>query len=303
MKFVLNDYHRSVSDEELLDNLRKIAKQLGKESITIEEYQKGGGKYHPSTIIHRFGGWIHALEMGGLSPSNLQINKRGVNREDLLNDIIRVSKKIGKKTFTHDEYLEFGKYSKSTFQRRFGSWNEALKAAGLNPFERLLGSSKARISEYACLEEIERIWIELGRQPTATDIRKGCSKFSIHAYERRFGSWRKALEFFVSYMNEERELETPVKIVNPKAISEKTQKPDSPIPAHKTKRDISLRMRFIVFKRDDFKCCLCGRSPATTSGLELHVDHILPWSKGGETTIDNLQTLCSDCNLGKGNLS
>lgn len=72
---------------------------------------------------------------------------------------------------------------------------------------------------------------------------------------------------------------------------------------HKTKRNISLRMCFLVMQRDSFKCCMCGRSPATTPGLELHIDHIVPWSKGGETVIDNLQTLYSDCNLGKGNLS
>ncbi|MCI5815572.1 HNH endonuclease [Ruminococcus sp.] len=48
---------------------------------------------------------------------------------------------------------------------------------------------------------------------------------------------------------------------------------------------------------------MCGRSPSTTIGLELHIDHIIPWSMGGETVIDNLQTLCSDCNLGKSNLS
>jgi 5-methylcytosine-specific restriction endonuclease McrA len=32
------------------------------------------------------------------------------------------------------------------------------------------------------------------------------------------------------------------------------------------------------------------------------VDHIVPWSKGGETILENLRTLCSKCNLGKGNV-
>lgn len=71
---------------------------------------------------------------------------------------------------------------------------------------------------------------------------------------------------------------------------------------HKTKREISLRLRFLVMKRDNFKCQICGRSPATDQSIILHVDHIIPWSKGGETTENNLQTLCSKCNLGKSNM-
>jgi 5-methylcytosine-specific restriction endonuclease McrA len=47
------------------------------------------------------------------------------------------------------------------------------------------------------------------------------------------------------------------------------------------------------------RCRLCGRSPATLPGLQLHIDHIVAWSKGGETVDENLQTLCSDCNYGK----
>lgn len=64
-------------------------------------------------------------------------------------------------------------------------------------------------------------------------------------------------------------------------------------------RRISLSLRYEVLKRDGFRCINCGRSPATEVGVELHVDHIHPWSKGGKTVIENLQTLCSDCNLGK----
>ena len=57
-------------------------------------------------------------------------------------------------------------------------------------------------------------------------------------------------------------------------------------------------MRYEIMKRDGFKCCLCGATAA--DGAKLHVDHIMPVSKGGKTERSNLRTLCEQCNLGKG---
>lgn len=71
---------------------------------------------------------------------------------------------------------------------------------------------------------------------------------------------------------------------------------------HTTSRSIGPRLRFQIFKRDNYRCCICGASPKARDDVELHIDHIIPWSKGGETLESNLQTLCSSCNLGKGNL-
>lgn len=67
----------------------------------------------------------------------------------------------------------------------------------------------------------------------------------------------------------------------------------------KGSRNVNLRLRFRVMQRDNFKCCICGASPAKDPSVVLHVDHIIPWSKGGKTELDNLQTLCSNCNYGK----
>ena len=58
-------------------------------------------------------------------------------------------------------------------------------------------------------------------------------------------------------------------------------------------------LRYDILKRDNFKCQICGRS--VEDGVKLHVDHIIPISKGGKTEWNNLRTLCQDCNLGKGN--
>lgn len=56
-------------------------------------------------------------------------------------------------------------------------------------------------------------------------------------------------------------------------------------------------LRYDVLKRDGFKCVLCGAT--AKDGAKLHVDHILPVSKGGKTEKSNLRTLCDQCNLGK----
>lgn len=56
-------------------------------------------------------------------------------------------------------------------------------------------------------------------------------------------------------------------------------------------------MRFDVISRDDFTCQACGARPGNEG---LHVDHLLPWSRGGAHHPNNLTTLCRACNLGKG---
>lgn len=65
-------------------------------------------------------------------------------------------------------------------------------------------------------------------------------------------------------------------------------------PAVYRKARISSRLRTLVFERDKYRCKQCG------SYANLQADHIFPESKGGETTLTNLQTLCGDCNIRKG---
>lgn len=60
-------------------------------------------------------------------------------------------------------------------------------------------------------------------------------------------------------------------------------------------------IRWQVFDRDNFRCVACGKSAG--DGVLLHVDHIMPRSKGGKDELDNFQTLCHLCNIGKSNKS
>ena len=56
-------------------------------------------------------------------------------------------------------------------------------------------------------------------------------------------------------------------------------------------------IRYNVLKRDNYSCQICGAT--AKDGAKLHVDHIIPVSKGGKTVMNNLQTLCERCNIGK----
>lgn len=60
------------------------------------------------------------------------------------------------------------------------------------------------------------------------------------------------------------------------------------------------KLRQYIKERDHYTCRHCGVSTADEPHLLLEIDHIVPVSKGGLTTEDNLQTLCWRCNRSKG---
>ena len=60
---------------------------------------------------------------------------------------------------------------------------------------------------------------------------------------------------------------------------------------------MSDKLRYEVLQRDHHRCVICGRG--AEDGVKLHVDHIIPVSKGGKTEMSNLRVLCESCNLGK----
>ncbi len=311
MEFELNKYHHSISDKDLLNDVAHVAKSLNKTNLTKKEYAQNG-QYGVETICRRFGSWLKVLKLCKLESNRFQLAAASsshlhisISDRDLLDDIIRVSMLLGKESFSSREYNEFAKYSSATVFKRFKSWNDALDKAGLQPYKQI---SEKRIETVSLFEEIERMWITLGRQPTVSDIKNGYSKYALNTFSRRFGGWRNALEAFVVWIHDEQndmDSKANQSVENNALIQKRDLAPQDFPPSiimHKTKRDINLRLRFLVMKRDNFKCCVCGASPAKDPEVELHVDHIIPWSKGGETVIDNLQTLCSKCNLGKSNL-
>ncbi len=210
----------------------------------------------------------------------LEPHHRNVPDEELIEDLVRVANELGKEKVTIDEYNERGKFHSTTLTRRFGSWFTVLKKAGLKKTRNL------NIPDDDLFTNLVEVWTSLGRQPKYHDLTKDRSRYSSGTYEKRFGGWRKALDAFVEWANE--------------GTHPEYAKPEKSELKARTPRNINWRLRALVLLRDGARCQLCGITPQ--DGARLHVDHITPWSKGGETLLENLQILCEACNIGKSNI-
>ena len=148
----------------------------------------------------------------------------------------------------------------------------AHKAAGLVP-------PKRRLSGPEVLKALVRLWKitlkESGRSPFMRELTKYDCPVSRTVLKRRFGSWKKALKAAAG--------------VAPASLTKVTPRIRTP-----ARRKISVHTRFLVFKRDSYKCRICGRA-----GGVLEVDHVIPYARGGADRMANFQTLCQKCNRGK----
>lgn len=215
---------------------------------------------------------------------------RNTPPEEFIEDVKRVAKENQKNSVSVSEYRKKGRFHPSTITNKFGSWNKALEAANLEK-TMVFGSTEEEL-----FKNLENVWTALGRQPKAKEFKKPISSISITPYLNTFGTFQKALKAFVDYINQETDNdagETETDLKNQTQEKTKTIK--------RSQREVSDRLRFKILLRDGFTCVKCGRSPLKSKNVELHVDHIIPWSKGGETIPENLETKCKECNLGKGN--
>ena len=172
----------------------------------------------------------------------LNIYHRNTPDQELLNDLKRVADQIGLDKVTREQYDQKGKFHSTTLTNRFGTWNKALENAGLKI------TRKHNLSEKELFENIEEVWIKLGRQPLYEEVKNPLSKYSPKPYENRFGTWRKALESFIEYINSNKdEIQETEENEQDETNSDTTEIAIK----HKTKRNISLRLKVQVLMRDD----------------------------------------------------
>jgi hypothetical protein len=207
--------------------------------------------------------------------------------ESIFSELHRIRTFVGKETVTIEDVEKNGRLSYAVIKKRFGGLRVALIQAGIKTT-----IAQKHPSTDQLLEDLGAVWdatlTHEGRRPYRRDLRKYGARYSSNTYERHFGSWIKACEALLEWEGSKH---------NSAILSVTVTEEERP--RRKQKRPIPLRIRYAILMRDRFTCKRCGRSPSTTPGLEVDVDHIKPEAKGGTLENSNLQCLCSDCNIGK----
>ena len=278
------------SEETLLAELRRVAEALCGQRLTVTAFNNLA-RVHASTLQKRFGSWRAALDRAGIS-EELAPRAKSITRVKLLDAVRSFSDSHSGRSPTVAEISKVLGIYRTTISNKFGSggWASILAEAGLRQVP--LGR---RYSDEQCFDNLLDLWAHYGRQPRYPELNQPPSRVGSKAYVRRWGGWRKALAAFVRAAN----------ATDPPQSSEAGEIRPSEEPSQFSSttavpRSLPLALRYRVLARDHFRCVACGRSPAKDPSIELHVDHILPWSRGGLNVEANLRTLCQKCNLGKG---
>jgi len=110
MKFELEEYHRGITDEELLADLKRIVLELNKTAITRADNDKRG-KYHSATYIRRFGSWFNALEKAGLEKTRTPMN---LPEKELFQNLEEIWIKLGRQPRYAEVQKPLSKYNVGT---------------------------------------------------------------------------------------------------------------------------------------------------------------------------------------------
>ncbi len=226
-----------------------------------------------------------------------------IPKEKIINELVKVSEIYNYTRFTSKEFLKNASIGHQTVFREFGTWNTAmnyltnyLKQKNITLKPRAKPKRKDAYNQKQLFDEMQRIWSQIGHRPSKIEWEQANPKINYNTVRRHFNGWTNACLKFIEYIMGENVTED-ISVVAKKINKEENKIKYEP----KNNRTIPLGTRLKVLARDNFRCVYCGKSPSTDIGTKLHIDHIIPFSKEGKSVLENLQTLCLECNFGKSN--
>lgn len=176
-----------VSRETVIEDIQAVAEELGRKP-TNSEYREHGTCL--GAVKHKFESWNAALEAAGFeprrAPGSLSDETYLERLRELADELDRIPREL--------DMNEHGPHSVDTYKTRFGSWIDALEAAGLEPDPEQTDTGRSGpISRVELLAELRRLADEVGEPPTLTDLERD-GQYSKSPYYNRFDSWADALE-------------------------------------------------------------------------------------------------------------
>jgi hypothetical protein len=128
-------------------------------------------------------------------------------KEHILQEILRVARTISPKPLTKAAFKRESEISESKVLYYFGSWNQAVEAAGLQPNPKGIPvTGYKRLSGEELLEEIGNLWRNFGRRPTEA-MMNSKGQFTVKPYRSRWGTFNAAIEAYVKKYGEPQNFE------------------------------------------------------------------------------------------------
>ena len=174
---------RKYTDQELVESVHEFTAHLGRSPTASEVNNDSEFTAGLNTYVRRFGSWNETLERCGL-----RVNEnKDYDDTYLIEQLQDLHQRLGTVPTQADLRDDDKTPSLYPYQDTFGSWNNALRRAGLEPTQRY------GISDDELIDELRTLADELGRPPRYQELSERDDTFSATAYERAFGSFTDAL--------------------------------------------------------------------------------------------------------------
>jgi hypothetical protein len=169
--------------DELIESFQRFADAIDKypparqDCLEDDEYTVG-----PWIYRKEFGSWNEAVIAAGYDP-----NKRdNITNEELLEELSKVADEFGCAPKKRHMKEAEDTFSVSTYNRRFGSWNEALAEIGYDP------NKEYAIPDSDLIAELQQITDEFGRPPKYEEMEEREDAYHPETYASSFGTFNEA---------------------------------------------------------------------------------------------------------------
>lgn len=269
----------SVDADELLDELTALADELDRPP-RYEELQDREDTFSPTVYERIFGSFTDALQAASL-PVEFQPQ---VDKEYLIEELQTLGDELGR-TPMYDDLEEYPTYpSVYPYACVFGTWNDALRAAGYEI------NVRSTVDREEIIDQLQTVAEDIGQTPSVTEWRKLENRVGVTTIARHFGSWIDAIDA---------------------AGLERYDWSGENHPRYKGGDKLYYgpdwsEQREVAIQADDEQCQRCGLTRDEHYVLfesDLSVHHIRPFrecqdaglSYAEANTVDNLMTVCCEC--------